>query len=98
MADAQDSGSCGAKPRGGSSPPIRTNLSGGLKMEKIAYLILTFILILWLLAMVLGFIFVFPVGLIGLLLILAFGLLFIKVLKERIESKSEEEKYKDIKW
>lgn len=67
-------------------------------MEKIAYLILISIVIVWLLAIIFGFILAFPVGLIGLLLIIAFGLLFIKVLRERIERKSEEDKYKDIKW
>lgn len=67
-------------------------------MERIAYLILSIIVILWLLAIIFGLILAFPVGLIGLLLILAFGLLFIKVLKDRIKSKSEDEKYKDIRW
>ncbi len=98
MADAQDSGSCGVKPRGGSSPPIRTNFHGGSEMEKIAYIILSIIVIVWLLLIIVGSIMAFPVGMISLLLILAFGLLFIKVLKERIKSKREEEKYKDIKW
>ncbi len=67
-------------------------------MEKVAYIILSIIVLVWLLLIIIGSIMVFPVGIIGLLLILAFGLLFTKVLKERIKSKSEEEKYKDIKW
>ncbi|ACK41754.1 MULTISPECIES: hypothetical protein [Dictyoglomus] len=67
-------------------------------MEKIAYIILSIIVIVWLLLIIVGSIMAFPVGMISLLLILAFGLLFIKVLKERIKSKREEEKYKDIKW
>lgn len=67
-------------------------------MERIAYLILSIIVILWLLAIIFGLILAFPVGLIGLLLILSFGLLFIKVLKDRIKSKREDEKYKDIRW
>jgi uncharacterized membrane protein YraQ (UPF0718 family) len=66
-------------------------------MEKIAYVILLGIVILWLTAMIIGLLAIFPVGLIGLLVILAFGLLFIKVFKEKKESK-EEEKYKDIRW
>jgi len=40
----------------------------------------------------------FPVGIIGLLVIIAMGLLFIKVLKDKFTSKGKEEKYKDIKW
>lgn len=97
MADAQDSGSCGDKPRGGSNPPIRTK-NKGVFMEKISYLILIIISIIWLLAIIFGFIMAFPYGIIGIFLILAFGLLFIKVIKEKLEKRREEEKYKNIKW
>lgn len=67
-------------------------------MEKIAYLILIALVIIWLSAIAFGFILAFPIGLIGLLFIIALGLLFIKVLKEKIRNKSEDEKYKDVKW
>lgn len=67
-------------------------------MEKIAYFILITLVVLWLFAIVFGFVIAFPVGLIGLLFIISLGLLFIKVLKEKIRNKSEDDKYKDVRW
>ncbi len=67
-------------------------------MEKISYAILIALSIIWVLAILYGFIKIFPLGIIGILVIVAFGLLFIKVLKEKFEKKDENEKFKDIKW
>lgn len=89
----------GKSPVGVQVPPSAPNKIGGIKMlEKISYIILLTIVLIWILAIILGFIVAFPVGIIGFLFILAFGLLFIKVLKDKFSSKDEEEKYKDIKW
>ncbi|MCF7885133.1 MAG: hypothetical protein K9M80_01440 [Candidatus Marinimicrobia bacterium] len=60
-------------------------------MEKLAYALLIIITISWVVAILVGIISAFPAGLIGLLGIIAFGLLFIKVLKERLEN--EEDNY-----
>uniref|UniRef100_A0A7C3MHW5 Uncharacterized protein n=1 Tax=Dictyoglomus thermophilum TaxID=14 RepID=A0A7C3MHW5_DICTH len=67
-------------------------------LEKISYIILLIIVLTYIIAIILGFIMAFPVGIIGLLVIIAMGLLFIKVLKDKFTSKGKEEKYKDIKW
>lgn len=66
-------------------------------MEKVAYIILTIAAIGWLIAMVVGMIAAFPFGLIGLVVILAFGLLFIKALKERLKSRKDDRYSKDVK-
>lgn len=66
-------------------------------MEKVAYIILTIAAIGWLIAMVVGMIAAFPFGLIGLVVILAFGLLFIKALKERLTSRKDDRYSKDVK-
>ncbi|RKY34190.1 MAG: hypothetical protein DRP78_06915 [Candidatus Omnitrophota bacterium] len=65
-------------------------------MEKIAYIILIIAVVCWLIAMIAGMIAVFPVGIIGLVIMLAFGLLFAKALKERLVSKKEDRYSKDI--
>lgn len=57
--------------------------------EKIAYALLGIIAIAWLIAMVLGMVLAFPLGLIALLAFLAVGVLFIKVLKERWQSRDD---------
>ena len=59
-------------------------------MEKVAYIILAAIAIVFLFGMLAGFIAAFPYGIIGLLIIIAFGLLFIKVLKDRLSSKEDD--------
>ena len=65
-------------------------------MEKAAYAILLLLASLWLLAMVAGLIAAFPYGLLGLLGLLAMGLLFAKVVKERITSKEDEHYSKTV--
>jgi len=55
-------------------------------MEKTAYVILLGLAVLWVVAIIGGLIAAFPFGLIGLIGIVAIGLLFIKVVKERLAS------------
>jgi membrane protein implicated in regulation of membrane protease activity len=59
-------------------------------MEKTAYALLLVVAALWLLAMLVGMIVAFPFGLIGFVVIVAVGLLFIKVLRERLASKEDD--------
>jgi hypothetical protein len=73
----------------GSSAPSEDE-----RMEKAAYAILLGLTALWILAIVAGSIAAFPVGLIGLLVLVAVGLLFVKVVKERLSNK-EDQYYSD---
>lgn len=66
-------------------------------MEKVAYIILLLIALLWIVATIIGFISIFPAGIIGLILLVALGLLFIKVLKERFTNKEDDYYDKNIK-
>ncbi len=61
-------------------------------MEKTAYVILVVAALAWVIAMIVGLVAAFPVGLIGLILLLAFGLLFAKALRDRVE-KSRDDRY-----
>jgi len=65
-------------------------------MEKVAYIILLLLVGLWLGAMVVGMVAAMPEGIIGLLMLLAFGLLFIKALKERLNNKEDDHYNKNI--
>lgn len=59
-------------------------------MEKLAYGILLVVAILWLIGIIAGMVAAFPFGIVGLVVIFAVGLLFVKVLKQRIESKEDD--------
>jgi hypothetical protein len=59
-------------------------------MEKIAYILLSIVALCWLIGMLAGMIAAFPFGIIGLVAMLGIGLLFIKVLKERLSSKEDD--------
>jgi len=63
-------------------------------MEKTAYALLLVVAALWLIAMLVGMVAAFPLGLFGLVVIVAVGLLFIKVLRERLANK-EDDHYAD---
>lgn len=65
-------------------------------MEKAGYVLLIIVLLIWIGAIFMGMISAFPVGLIGIVALLGFGLLFIKVLKERLESKEDDYYSKNI--
>ncbi|MBL7052973.1 MAG: hypothetical protein ISS00_04405 [Candidatus Marinimicrobia bacterium] len=59
-------------------------------MEKTAYIILGIVAIGWALAVLFGLVVAFPFGLIGLAVIIAIGLLFIRVLLDRIGSAEDD--------
>lgn len=65
-------------------------------MEKIGYILLIIVAGCWFIAMLVGLIAAFPVGIIGLVAIVGFGLLFIKAFKERLAAKKEDRYSKDI--
>jgi hypothetical protein len=58
--------------------------------EKIGYTLLGIVAALYILAMIVGMVAVFPYGLVGLIVITAIGVLFIKVLKERLQNKEDD--------
>lgn len=59
-------------------------------MERVAYAILLTLAALWLAGIVAGLVAVLPYGVVGLLLILAVGLLFVKVLRERMANADDD--------
>ena len=61
-------------------------------MEYIGYLLLGIVAVCWLIAMFVGMVAAFPVGVIGLIAIIGIGLLFFKVLNDRLTS-SEDDHY-----
>ncbi|CAB1082276.1 hypothetical protein D1AOALGA4SA_9905 [Olavius algarvensis Delta 1 endosymbiont] len=65
-------------------------------MEKIAYILLLIVALCWLLAMFVGMVAAFPMGLIGLVGIAGLGLLFIKVIRERLKNKEDDYYSKNI--
>jgi hypothetical protein len=58
-------------------------------MEKIGYVLLLIVAACWVIAMVVGMIAAFPVGIIGLLAILGIGFLFMKVGRDRLANKED---------
>ena len=65
-------------------------------MEKTGYVLLGIIAVMWFLAIFTGLIVAMPYGLVGLIVIVGFGLLFIKVLKERLASQEDDYYSKNI--
>ena len=65
-------------------------------MEKIGYILIGSVALLWIVGMVAGMIVAFPYGIIGLVVLAGFGLLFAKVLKERLVSKEDDYYSKNI--
>lgn len=65
-------------------------------LEKIGYSLLGGLAVLYLIAMIIGMIAVFPFGLIGLVVLTAFGLLFVKVVKERLGSREDDYYSKEV--
>ena len=65
-------------------------------MEKLGYLLIGSVAVLWIIGMVAGLIVAFPYGLIGLIVLIGFGLLFVKVLKERLASKEDDYYNKNV--
>ncbi len=65
-------------------------------MEKIGYILIGSVALLWIVGMVAGMIVAFPYGIIGLVALAGFGFLFVKVLKERLSSKEDDYYSKNI--
>jgi len=65
-------------------------------MENIGYILLAIVALCWLIAVIVGMIAAFPVGLIGLVAIVGIGFLFAKVLKDRLASKEDDHYAKTI--
>ena len=63
-------------------------------MEYIGYALLAIVALIWIIALFIGMIAAFPYGLIGLVAIFGVGLLFAKVIKDRLENK-EDDHYSD---
>ena len=64
--------------------------------EKIGYACLGVVAVCYLVALIGGLVAVFPYGLIGLILILGFGVLFIKVFKDRRANKEDDHYSKTV--
>ena len=58
--------------------------------EKIGFGLLITVVIIYLIAMIAGMILAFPFGIIGLLLIVGFGILFVKVIVDRLNNEEDD--------
>lgn len=66
------------------------------KYEKVGFTCLGVLAILYILAIVVGTIVVFPFGLLGLVALIGIGALVIKVLKERVNNKEDDYYSKNV--
>ena len=65
-------------------------------MEKAGYIILAIVAIGWITAIFIGIVVAFPFGLVGLLVIIGIGLLFAKVVKDRLANKEDDYYSKNV--
>lgn len=65
-------------------------------MEKSAYVLLGIVAVCWIIAVIFGMIAAYPFGLVGLIVIFAIGLLFSKILSERLDNKEDDYYDKNI--
>jgi len=65
-------------------------------MEKTAYVILTLAALGWIGVIIFGLVAAFPVGLVGLVIIFALGLLFVKAFRDRVKSSGEDRYSRDV--
>jgi hypothetical protein len=63
-------------------------------MEYAGYVLLVIVVLIWIVALFVGMVAAFPYGIIGLIAIVGIGLLFAKVVKDRMENK-EDDHYSD---
>ncbi|MBA7548888.1 hypothetical protein ES705_41356 [subsurface metagenome] len=66
-------------------------------MEKTGYIILIIVTIAWIIAWIVGMFENAWLGIIGLVTIVGLGLLFIKALTDRLESKKDDKYSRDVK-
>ena len=59
-------------------------------MENLGYVLIGSVTVLWIVGMVAGMIAIYPFGLVGLVAFAGIGLLFTKVVKERLENKEDD--------
>lgn len=65
-------------------------------LEKIGYTLLGLVAVCYFIAMLVGMVAIFPYGLIGLVVVVGVGLLFVKVLKDRINNKEDDHYAKKV--
>ena len=65
-------------------------------MENIGYFLLGIVVLAWLIAVLVGMVAAFPIGLIGLVAITGVGFLLAKVIKDRIENKDDDYYSKNV--
>lgn len=65
--------------------------------EKVGYTFLGAIAILYLIALIVGMITVFPYGLLGLVALVGVGVLLVKVLKERLANREDDYYSRNVK-
>ncbi|MBA7557626.1 hypothetical protein ES705_50390 [subsurface metagenome] len=65
-------------------------------MEKMGYIILIIVTIAWIIAWIVGMFENVWLGIIGLVTIIGLGLLFIKALTDRLESKKDDKYSRDV--
>ena len=65
-------------------------LKDEITMEKIGYMLLAIVALVWIGAVLTGMVMAFPYGLIGLIGILGLGFLFVKVISDRLKSKEDD--------
>ena len=63
-------------------------------MEIIGYILLGIATVCWIIAVIIGVVVAFPVGLVGLIAIIGIGFLFAKVIQDRLNNK-EDDHYSD---
>ncbi len=66
------------------------------KLEKWGYSLLTIVAVIYLIAIFVGMIAVFPYGLLGILVLGGFGILMIKVIKERLQNKEDDHYSREV--
>ena len=66
-------------------------------MEHAGYILLGILAVVWIFAVIIGSIAAFPAGLVGLIMIIGFGLLFIKVVQDRIKNKEDDYYQNNVK-
>ena len=65
-------------------------------MENLGYVLLGIVGVLWLVAILIGFVAAFPFGLIGFVALGGFILLFVKVIKDRMDNEEDDYYSKNI--
>jgi hypothetical protein len=65
-------------------------------MEKAGYILLAIVAVAWFMAIVTGLIVAFPVGLVGFVVLIGIGLLFAKVLQDRLTNKEDDYYSKNV--